>query len=188
MEGLQIKKLEVADVVGLREVAVEAYSDHYLSLWYDQGNWYLEKYFSIEKLRDELSDQNARFYLAFHNTEGVGFLKLNIDASLPGFDGSALEIERIYLKKAASGKGIGRQLVNLAEEVAAKHNKGLIWLKAMDTSEGPIAFYEKMGFKIIGTHVLRHPLMKEELRGMVLMVKFLHDPVSSRPKIIFNAR
>jgi hypothetical protein len=30
-----------------------------------------------------------------------------------------------------------------------------------------------MGFKIIGTHRLRHRLMKEELRGMVLMGKII---------------
>jgi len=41
----------------------------------------------------------------------------------------------------------------------------------MDTSEGPIAFYKKMGFEIVGTHRLKHELMKEELRGMVIMVR-----------------
>ncbi|MEJ7679642.1 MAG: hypothetical protein WKG06_17635 [Segetibacter sp.] len=39
----------------------------------------------------------------------------------------------------------------------------------MDSREGAISFYRKMGFEITGTHRLKHALMKEELRGMVIM-------------------
>ena len=124
---------------------------------------------------EELNDKNALFYLPFYKGEAVGFLKVNIDAPLPGMAENCLELERIYLRKEASGKGIGRELVQLTLRIAEKHCKDLVWLKAMDTSEGPIAFYEKMGFRLVGTHRLKHPLMKEELRGMVIMAKRLKE-------------
>jgi ribosomal protein S18 acetylase RimI-like enzyme len=82
-----------------------------------------------------------------------------------------MELERIYLNKEATGKGIGKRLVDLTLETAQENNKDLVWLKAMDTSDEPIAFYEKMGFSIKGTHCLKHRLMKEELRGMVILTK-----------------
>lgn len=174
MEDFYVKEIEAKDAHFLSKVALQAYTDHYLNLWYDSGKWYIKKYFSAEKLSAELMDTNSRFFIAFFNNSPVGFLKLNINAPLEGFeDKKTLELERIYLNKEAAGKGIGRELVERTFQIAAENKKDLVWLKAMDTSKGPIAFYKKMGFTITGTHVLKHPLMKEELRGMVVMIKEL---------------
>lgn len=173
MEDISIKKLQVKHVALLREVALKAYADHYLHLWHDAGKWYMDKYFSVEQLSTELSDQNAAFYLASLNNSPVGFLKINLNAPLEGEESNAFELERIYLPLSASGKGIGRALVELTFKIARDLNKEFVWLKAMDTSEGPIAFYKKMGFEISGTYQLKHALMREELRGMVIMKKTL---------------
>jgi len=174
MGDIRIEKLDTKDAKLLSEVALHSYSDHYLHLWYDEGKWYKEKYFSTERLTKEISDPNTQFYLAYYDNEPVGFLKLNINTPLEGFETkNALELERIYLNKEVTGKGIGRKLVELAINVAEQNNKNIIWLKAMDTSEGSIAFYQKRGFSITGTYRLKHNLMKEELRGMVIMVKEL---------------
>lgn len=174
MEEISIQKLEAKDAVLLHEVAIKAYSDHYLDLWHDHGKWYIEKYFSVDKLTQELSDANAVFFIAYYNSKPIGFLKININATLEGEeDENALELERIYLNKEVTGKGIGRELVDLTFEIARKNNKKVVWLKAMDTSEGSIAFYKKMAFAITGIYRLKHPLMKEELRGMVIMAKRL---------------
>lgn len=176
MDHLCIKKAEAKDASFLREVALKAYADHYLDLWYDHGEWYMNNFFSQHKLASELNDSNALFFIAYHGNLPLGFLKLNIDATLEGFEGkNALELERIYLNKEATGKGIGKELVLLTTKIAKEKNKEIIWLKAMDTSDGPIAFYKKMGFTIKGTYRLKHSLMKEDLRGMVIMVKDLED-------------
>ncbi len=173
MKEIEVRKLEAKDAVLLSEVAIKAYSDHYLHLWQDGGKWYINKCFTVEILTAELNDSNTAFYLALYDNVPVGFLKLNIDAPLHGKDKDALELERIYLNKEATGKGIGSQLMRLTIKIAEENNKELVWLKAMDTSEASIAFYEKMGFIITGTYTLPHQLMKEELRGMVIMGKSL---------------
>jgi ribosomal protein S18 acetylase RimI-like enzyme len=174
MEDITIKRVETKDASFLSEVALKAYADHYLHLWYDGGAWYMDKYFSAEKLANEINNQNSCFFIAFFKDAPVGFLKININAPLISFqDKNAMELERIYLNKEAIGKGIGKRLVELTFKIAREHNKDLVWLKAMDTSDEPIAFYKKMGFEIKGTHLLKHPLMKEELRGMVVMMKVL---------------
>lgn len=174
MEEISIKKVEPKDADFLSEVAIRAYKDHYLDLWYDEGKWYLENHLSAKKFSSELQDQNTRFYISYIDDSPVGFLKLNIDAPIAAFENdNSLELERIYLNKEAEGKGIGKQLVELTFKIAEEYNKDLVWLKAMDTSEGPIAFYTKMGFRNIGTHRLRHQLMREELRGMLIMGKMI---------------
>lgn len=170
MKEISIKKLNVEDALLLSEVAKKAYADHYLHLWHDGGRWYMETCFSVKKLTAELNNLNAVFYLAFYNNAPAGFLKLNIDAPLESWkEKNALELERIYLTKDSEGKGIGRKLVELAAEVAKENNKDFVWLKAMDTSAGPIEFYKKMNFEICGTYRLPHTMMKAELRGMVIM-------------------
>lgn len=176
MKTVRIERVQLKDVEFLSQVAVKAYADHYLHLWDDGGRWYMQKYFSEEKFAEELKDENSCFYIAFFNDAPVGFLKININAPINGFtDKSSLELERIYLNKEVTGMGIGRKLVELTFDIAEKHNKDFVWLKAMDTSNAAIAFYEKMGFKIEGVHRLKHPLMKDELRGMVIMVKKLRE-------------
>jgi diamine N-acetyltransferase len=171
---ISIRKIEVEDVELLRKVALKAYCDHYLHLWYDGGEWYIEKSFSVRQLTSELSNPNSVFYLAYYINEPVGFLKINTHAALEGEENkNALELERIYLKKEATGKGIGRELVQLTFKIAQENNKDIVWLKAMDTSNESIDFYKRMGFRTIGTYTLPHKPMKEELRGMVIMKKDL---------------
>lgn len=171
---INISKISAADAALLSATALKAYNDHYLHLWYDNGEWYKQKSFTESVLKEEVLDSNNLFFIAYADDEPVGFLKLRMDAVLEtDLNKDAMELERIYLTKAASGKGIGKALVDLSVAVANDHNKQLIWLKAMDTSTGPIAFYEKMGFEICGTHHLNFERMKEELRGMVIMKKDL---------------
>lgn len=174
LSNLNIQQITEKDAALLADVALKSYSDHYLHLWYDNGDWYKQQCFTKEILEDELIDFNNLFFIVYSDNEPVGFLKVRIDAGLdtePGKD--AIELERIYLTKEASGKGIGKELAELSFAIAKEHKKQIIWLKAMDTSFGPIAFYEKMGFEICGTTRLTFEQMKEGYRGMVIMKKEL---------------
>lgn len=170
--NIKIRRIGAARVTLLSDIAIRAYSDHYLHLWYDKGEWYIEKSFSVKNLLHELEDENTRFFIIYYNDEPVGFLKLNIDAPLQGEENfNALELERIYLTKAASGKGIGKFVLDFVFQIAQEQNKNLIWLKVMDSSADAIRFYKNNGFDICGTHRLDFPQMKEEFRGMYIMKK-----------------
>jgi GNAT superfamily N-acetyltransferase len=169
---IRIEPITILDIVVLQDVALQAYRDHYLHLWHDGGQWYMQKSFSTGQLATELGDDNARFYLIYAGDEAVGFLKLNIDAPLAGFNAqNALELERIYLTKAASGKGAGSAVMGFVFTLARKLHKTIVWLKAMDSSGAAIAFYKKHGFETCGTYMLGFEQMKEEVRGMYVMKK-----------------
>jgi ribosomal protein S18 acetylase RimI-like enzyme len=177
-QNVRLQKITVGDAALLNNIAKKAYCDHYLHLWYDKAEWYLNTFFSVENLSQELADPNALFYIIQYRDEIVGFLKLNIDAPFEeDTKDDALELERIYLAKDASGKGIGSFVMNFIFELAVSKNKKIVWLKVMDSSEGPIAFYKKFGFEICGTLQLEFPVMKEEFRGMFIMKKSLYTPI-----------
>jgi GNAT superfamily N-acetyltransferase len=173
-DNIRIIRTGAANVNVLSKIAVRAYSDHYLHLWFDKGEWYINKSFSIKNLLRELEDENARFYIIYCDDEPIGFLKLNIDAPLEGEEHTnALELERIYIIQTEIGKGIGKKILDFVIQIANEQDKKLIWLKVMDSSADAIKFYKQNGFVIYGTDHLDFPEMKEEYRGMYIMQKRL---------------
>jgi len=175
MPSVSIVPISIADLHTLQDIALNAYGDHYLHLWNDGGAWYIEKSFSDAALQSELEDANAAFFLIHSDDELVGFLKLNIDKSLDNYSlEDALELERIYLTKAASGKGVGKKVMEFTEQFAKERKKRVIWLKAMDSSHDAIRFYEQNGYNLCGTYRLDFEAMKPEYRGMVIMKKELN--------------
>jgi diamine N-acetyltransferase len=170
---IALKPLGVADAALLSAVATQAYRDHYADTWYDSGDWYLQTFLSATRLRQELQDPDARFFLILFDESAVGFLKLNRNKPLPGSAQNALELERIYLAKAVSGNGIGTAVLHWVFEQTAQEKAELIWLKVMDTNPGAVRFYEMLGFTICGTHQVHFPQKKEGMRGMFVMCKRL---------------
>jgi diamine N-acetyltransferase len=132
---------------------------------------YLEKAFTIEKLKQELSNPNSTFYFMFAEGNLAGYLKVNIENAQSEWAASnSLEIERIYLKKEYQGKGLGRMLLNKGLELAETVGKDFVWLGVWEKNTGAIAFYKKMGFTESGTHEFT---MGDEQQTDFLMRKIL---------------
>lgn len=173
MMNLNIERISISEVEKLSEVATRAYFDHYRHLWYDEGEWYAHKCFNVSQLIEELTDSKNLFFFAVLDGRHVGFLKLRPENQLAGQDGNGFEVERIYLTNEATGRGVGRALMEFAIEMARQQNKDYVWLKAMDSSQNAIRFYESLGFEICGTSRLNFEQMKTEYLGMVAMRKNL---------------
>lgn len=114
---------------------------------------YLRKAFDIEKLRSELSDENASFYFLYSDEKLAGYLKLNeACAQTDIHDVQSLEIERIYVSKEYQGDGLGSYLMEQAIRIANLHKKRYVWLGVWEKNEKALRFYKKNGFYEIGTH------------------------------------
>jgi GNAT superfamily N-acetyltransferase len=158
----------------LSELAKAIYREYYLHLWNKGGaDWYMNEHaYHADKIKEELADKNNLHFIVYENNQPLGYLKIKLDAELKESDTqNCLEIERIYLHRSASGKGTGKQLMLLTEKIAREYHKEIIFLKAMDTSEDAITFYQKMGYIICGGLTLPFPQMKEQYRGMVILQK-----------------
>ncbi len=173
---IEIKEINSTHAEALSQLSKAIYAEHYLHLWYPGGaDWYMhEQAYHPAKLLSELSDTNNRHFIVYEDEQPIGYLKIKISATWEGFElFDCLEIERIYLHKRASGKGIGKQLMQLSEQIARETHKDKIFLKAMDSSHNAVAFYQKLGYTICGTWVLPFEQMKEEYRGMIILSKTL---------------
>jgi ribosomal protein S18 acetylase RimI-like enzyme len=105
----------------------------------------------------------------------LGYIKININAAMMGYEHlNGLEVERIYLFHHATGKGLGKQLMQFAISIAKQQKKEYVFLKAMDSSKDALNFYKSIGFSECGRFQLPMPtfhLMKAECRGMIILKK-----------------
>lgn len=171
--NFEIKKAGADNLDELREIGIRSYLPHYKHLWKPGGiEWYMNRCFGKEFLEKEVSDPNVEYYFVKNDAENVGIIKLVLLKVLPGSEiENALYLEKIYLIKEWTGKGLGGKLIEFITNRARKLKRDFVWLMAMDSAAKPIEAYKKAGFKIHSyTNLGREfELMKEEFRGMVVM-------------------
>ncbi|HHW32165.1 MAG TPA: GNAT family N-acetyltransferase [Clostridiaceae bacterium] len=142
------------DLVTLRELSCKTYSDTFGPMnILSNMKAYIEKAYNLEKLRNELSNNNSKFYFLYADEKLSGYLKLNeYKAQTDIYDPQSLEIERIYVLKEFQGKGLGSFLIKKAIAIANTRKKSYIWLGVWERNQKAILFYKKYGFYVIGKH------------------------------------
>lgn len=166
MSPLHFQKVQVSDVETLSALCSSIYDEHYLHLWYDQGEWYKTNAYGIVRLQQELLNPNAVYYFVMLADDLAGYLKINYTVTYPKMEAyDCLEIERIYFGSVYQGQGLGRQVLKFALDIAKAMNKHYVVLKSMDSSPAN-HFYEAMGFEKFDTSRLTFEQLKPELRGM----------------------
>ena len=120
IEKVSIDKIEQLQIIGKKTFS-EAFSSENSA---ENMKVYLEKSFSIEKLKSELSDKNSEFYFARLENKEIGYLKVNFgQAQTEMKNEDALEIERIYVLKEFHGKKVGQLLYEKAIEIAKQKGR-----------------------------------------------------------------
>jgi GNAT superfamily N-acetyltransferase len=166
-----LKLCSAEDIPAIREVALQSYKEHYLYLWTEQrfAEWYMNKSFSVTSLTEQMKNEEALFYLVTTNGKAIGFIKLNKNKPLPGDDAvNSIELERIYLLKAFSGKGIGTEVLQMIIDKSKEEGKRVLWLKSMDSSDS-LFFYQKRGFVQTAKESLPFEGFKDEYRTLVTL-------------------
>ena len=103
---------------------------------------------------NELSKPDIIFLIAELEDEPVGYAKLKMNSNDESLKGTkVIEIERIYASQEYIGKGIGKVLMKACINEARQRGCDSIWLGVWEKNQRAIDFYEKWGFKEVGTHV-----------------------------------
>ena len=170
--SIHLQKITKNNVQDLQEVSIQTFTETFKDNNSEKSlNYYLNTAYELTKLEKELENPHSEFYFAYFNNELAGYLKINInDAQSEKMGENALEVERIYIKKSFKRRGIGRHLIETAEQLAKKYQKNLMWLGVWEYNPKAIAFYETLGFKVIGAHSF---FMGEEEQTDLIMSKQL---------------
>ena len=155
MQNLGIEKIDETELELLQLISRETFYDSFASMNTPENMaQYLEEGFSVVKLTRELNDPNSAFYFAHLDDEVVGYLKLNFGGAQTELqDPNAVEIERIYVRRAFQGRSVGQALYDHALALARSRQAQFVWLGVWEKNDRAIRFYERNGFVPFGTHV-----------------------------------
>ncbi|PHS39764.1 MAG: GNAT family N-acetyltransferase [Robiginitomaculum sp.] len=128
---------------------------------------YTSKTFTLKQVSSEFHTQNSHFFFVYLGGEIAGYLKLNTSLAQTeqGLE-NAMEIERIYAKRAFQGRGVGKALMQKSITAAQKRNKDWLWLGVWEKNVHAIEFYKRQGYQVFGQHGF---FMGDELQHDILM-------------------
>jgi ribosomal protein S18 acetylase RimI-like enzyme len=113
---------------------------------------YIYESFELDKIRAEIGDENASFFIIYLDQHAVGYAKLREDSTVDCVNNeTAIELQRIYTVERVFGKGVGERLLKHCLEIAKSKGFETLWLAVWEENRRALRFYEKHGFRRVGT-------------------------------------
>lgn len=146
-----------ADLPLLSALASKAlWESHGHSAAYEDMNRYITTKLSEEALRTELLDERNIFYWLHHDGRPAGYSKIILDTPNECVAAqNVTKMERLYLLEEFHGQGLAKQLFDFNVEIAKEAKQAGIWLNSWKENHRAIAFYQKMGFEIVGDSLFK---------------------------------
>lgn len=157
MTSIVLRKAVSADLQTLQQIGKETFYETFSKHNSEaEMQKYLAESFASEKILKELNTPESQFFIAWEDESPVGYLKVNSGKAQTELqDGTAIEIERIYVKSSHQGKKVGQLLFDKALEIARQQNKKYIWLGVWEENKKAVNFYTKNGFTEFAKHIFR---------------------------------
>ncbi|RKS98450.1 ribosomal protein S18 acetylase RimI-like enzyme [Flavobacterium sp. 123] len=155
MNTIAIKKVSLSDLEPLQSICKTTFVETFADLNTPENiENYLHENFSVAQLSSEINNPNSDFYLAFSESEPIGYLKINFkDAQTEDITDNSLEIQRIYVAQAFHGKKMGQLLLDNVFTIAKQTAIDYIWLGVWEENHRAIQFYTKNGFEVFDKHL-----------------------------------
>jgi len=168
--NINIQPCSIVDLEKLQSIGYETFDETFRKMNSQETmDKYLQESFNKKKLLMELNNKDCKFYFLYLENKIVGYLKINDTSAQSDInDANSIELERIYVKKAYKGKGLGKKLIHFVLHLAKKMKKNYIWLGVWEKNINAISFYTKMGFYETGRHSFR---MGDELQNDLILKK-----------------
>ena len=137
----------------------------------DDLNHYMRQAFNQEQITAELADAKNIFLIAEIDGEAAGYSKMTLDNIEPGITAERpVELGRLYAHQRHLGQGVGQALMNACFERARAEDRDVMWLGVCEYNPRAQRFYEKNGFRVVGSHVF---LLGKDAQTDLLMQKEL---------------
>lgn len=159
MPPIEIRSATADDAKLLTDLAYttfwDAFADHPKNAP-DDLNHYMRQAFSLEQITAELEDPNSVFLIAEIEGEAAGYAKLVLDTIEPGVTAhKPVELSRLYSQQKFLGQGVGQTLMDACFDRARREGCDVMWLGVWEFNPRAQRFYEKNGFRIVGSHIFQ---------------------------------
>ena len=159
MNPLTIRQATIEDAKILTDLAYTTFWDafaHHPKNAPDDLNYYMRQAFNQEQIASELTDEKNIFLIAELEGEAAGYSKIIIDNIEPGVTADRpVELSRLYAHQKHLGQGIGQTLMDACFERARAEDRDVMWLGVWEYNPRAQRFYEKNGFRFVGSHVFQ---------------------------------
>ena len=129
-------------------LAREIWSEYYAPIiGLDQVEYMLDKFQSVEAISEQIATSDYWYFLIRDENRAVGYMGLQRRQE-------TLFLSKLYLKKSARGRGLGRRAVDFVLEFAGHHGLSTIHLTVNKRNALAIAAYQRAGFTRTGEIVI----------------------------------
>lgn len=157
MSSIVVRQATINDAKALTDLAYTTFWDafaHHPKNAPDDLNHYMRQAFNLEQTLKELEDEKSIFLIAEIEGEAAGYAKIILDNIEPGITAERpVELNRLYSHQQFLGKGIGQGLMDACIERARQEGRDVMWLGVWEHNPRAQRFYEKNGFRVMGSHV-----------------------------------
>jgi len=135
---LQATETQLEHIQELAYAIWPSYYQNIISL--DQIEYMLRELYSEEALMKQMNDGQV-FYLIWKGKQAIGFMGLTQKSE------SDQKVDKLYLLDEFRGTGLGRKMLDKAEELARQHLCRFLVLNVNRFNKS-LEFYRKAGFKV----------------------------------------
>lgn len=136
-----------AQVAAVADLAREIWQEHYVGLiGQAQVDYMLDKFQSAAALSSQIT-QGYRYFLVMEDGRPAGYLALVADAV-----SARMLLSKLYVRRAARGRGLGRLALAFAEEQCRQRGCRVLWL-TVNKRNPTLDWYRRQGFVCTGALV-----------------------------------
>lgn len=122
----------------------------------DDLNYYMRQAFNLEQITAELAEEKNIFLIAEIEGDVAGYAKIIIDNIEPSITAERpVELSRLYSHQKHLGQGVGQTLMDACFEQAKQRDRDVMWLGVWEYNPRAQRFYEKNGFRVVGSHTFQ---------------------------------
>lgn len=155
-DSILVRRAVPEDAQLLTRLAYKTFWDafaHHPKNALDDLSHYMRQAFSAEQIEKELSDPKCTFLIAEKGGENAGYAKLIFDNVEPGIIANRpVELNRLYSHQRFLGEGVGQKLMDECFKRAKDAGCDVMWLGVWEYNPRARRFYEKNGFRVVGSH------------------------------------
>lgn len=153
MDDLSIRRAELSDAAELAELGARTFADAFgADNTPEDMQAHLSKSYGVRQQTEELARPDVVTLVAEHGGKLVAFAQVH--RSPPPAcvtEESPAELLRFYVDRPWHGRGVAQRLMAAVLEAARELGGRSLWLSVWERNPRAIAFYEKSGFRNVGT-------------------------------------
>ena len=152
-----IRLATVADAAALAEIGRRTYSDTFAAdNTPDDLAAFLDSTYHTELQATELADSSLTYLVVESENRMIAFALIRQGKRNPCVDDpAAIELQRFYVDRSSHGTGVAQQLMTACVDYASSCSAETLFLGVWERNARALRFYEKHGFRAVGTQIFR---------------------------------